>query len=425
MKEHTQMFNLMKLPEYVPLFQQKKVAVLGVGAVGSYLAEILAMMGVGEIWCFDFDSFEAENLAKCSGMIDPRRDIGKCKAHAVAEQTQERMIPGGKCYGIHGDLRCYGPMAFADFDILFVALDNYAAKELVNQQVLQLPSDRRPALGMAGTSGESAVAVLLDTGALCLRCLFDESWLENADVRTSCAGPQYMQLDGVNAIVRTSGLASLLAAALLAEKFRAWVLGDPNVTNTRTTYTPYPNLEILDTAPMPKRNCPDCGTFRPLETVHWLRGSVLDLTLEETLQQCRTLLGTTDFELQVHLMRFKELSYGGFITNEFCHHCGKPIPVYSHESRIHFEDILCSECITADRTAYYDVLRPVGESLRVFTPKMDDEKLRQMTLFDLGYPLGAYLYVVVRRDDAPLQTYCLSCTGDQDAMKNIKQLQIM
>ena len=299
MKKHTQMFNLMKLPEYVPLFQQKKAAVLGVGAVGSYLAEILAMMGVGEIWCFDFDSFEAENLAKCSGMIDPRRDIGKCKAHAVAEQTQERMIPGGKCYGIHGDLRCYGPMAFADFDILFVALDNYAAKELVNQQVLQLPSDRRPALGMAGTSGESAVAVLLDTGVLCLRCLFDESWLENADVRTSCAGPQYMQLDGVDAIVRTSGLASLLAAALLAEKFRAWVLGDPNVMNTRTTYTPYPNLEILDTAPMPKRNCPDCGTFRPPETVHWLRGSVLDLTLEETLQQCRTLLGTTDFELQV------------------------------------------------------------------------------------------------------------------------------
>lgn len=422
MNTTNQMFNLMKLPEYIPLFKEKRVAILGVGAVGSYLSEILAMMGVGEIWCFDFDKFESENLAKCSGMIDPKNDVGRFKAQAVAERTQERMIDGGKCHGIHADLRCYGPMAFAGFDILFIALDNYAAKELVNQNFLQLPKAQQPVLGMAGTSGESAVAVLLDGKEFCLRCLFDESWLENSDVRTSCAGPQYMQIEGVDTVVRTSGLASLIAAAMLAEKFRAWTLGDPNVMNTRTTYTPYPNLELLDTAPMRKRNCPDCHSFEPPETIRLLLGSVLDLTLEETLRQISATLGREEYELQVHLMRFKELSYGGFITNEFCHHCGKPVPVYAHESRIHFEDILCAACAAEDNSAYYNPERPVGEVIRYFTPKEKDDKLRGMTLYDLGYPVGAYLYVTCRNGMGSNDRYCFSCMGDQGILHRLNKI---
>lgn len=417
-----QMFNLMKLPEYLPLFKGKKVAVDGVGAVGSHLVQILAMMGVGEIWCFDFDIFEKDNISKCSGMVDPDANIGNAKARAVAEQAQRRMIEGGKCYGLHGDLRNYGPMAFAGFDAVFIALDNYAGKELENQMILQIPKAQRPAIGMAGTSGESAVAVLMDGEDFCLRCLFDESWLENSDIRTSCSGPQYMQIEGVAKEVRTSGLASLIAAAMLAEKFRAWVLGDPNVMNTRTTYTPYPNLELLDTAPMAKRNCPDCCSFPPPETVHLLCGSVRELTLAQALGQITERLGTDDYELQTHLMRFNELSYGGFITNEFCHHCGRPVLVYSHESRVHFEDVLCNECLALGKSGYYNAERPVGESLRYFAPTIDDKRLQDMTLFELGYPIGAYLYVVRRNSDGDIQKLCFSCMGDQSIMRKITEV---
>lgn len=422
MNNTNQMFNLMKLPEYTPLFQRKKVAVDGVGAVGSHLVQILAMMGVGEIWCFDFDEFEKDNISKCSGIVDPDTDVGHAKAQAVAKQVQRRMIRGGKCYGIHGDLRNYGPMAFAGFDAVFIALDNYAAKELENQTILQIPATQRPVVGMAGTSGESAVAVLMNGEDFCLRCLFDESWLENSDVRTSCSGPQYMQIEGVAERIRTSGLASLVAAAMLAEKFRAWVLGDHNVMNTRTTYTPYPNLELLDTAPMRKRDCPDCHGFIPPETIRLLCGSVWDLTLDQALEQITEVLETDDFELQTHLMWFKELSYGGFITNEFCHHCGKPISVYAHESRVHFEDVLCDDCIAAGNSAYYNTERPVGESLRYFAPNMDDERLRSMSLFELGYPIGAYLYVVRRNNSGDTQRYCFSCMGDQSITKRITEI---
>ena len=422
MNKTNQMFNLMKLPEYVPLFKSKKVAICGVGAVGSFLAELLTMLGVGTIWCFDFDEFEEDNFSKCSGMINPEEDIGRPKALAVAKQAQKRMVADGMCYGIHGDLRNYGPMVFAGFDAVLVALDNYAAKVLVNQNFLQIPKSQRPVVGMAGTSGESAVAVLADGKDFCLRCLFDEDWLNNAEVRTSCAGPQYMQIEGVSEIIRTSGLASVFAAAILTEKFRAWVLGDPHVMNTRTTYTPYPNLELLDTVPMNKRNCPDCQNYAPPESIRLLMGTVMDITLGEALRQISATLESEDYELQVHLMRFKELSYGGFISNEFCHHCGKPISVYAHESRIHFEDILCDDCIAADYSAYYNPERPVGEVIRYFTTTVKDDRLLNMTLYDLGYPVGAYLYVTCRNDTGNATRYCFSCMGDQRAMQELEQI---
>lgn len=421
MKEMT-MFNLMKLPEYVPRFRGIRAAIFGAGAVGSYLAEILVKMGVGYLQIHDFDHFTLENAAKHSGMVRTPEDVGRSKAQTVAQRAQALMIPGGKAVGIDADLRCFGPIAFAGFDILFLALDNYAAKELVNQQFLQIPEQQRPVLGMAGTSGESAVGVLLDGKEFCLRCLFDESWLEYGDVRTSCSGPQYMQIEGVDEIVRTSGLASLIAAALLAEKFRAWVLGDPNVMNTRTTYTPYPNLELLDTAPMAKRNCPDCHGFAAPGDIRLLSGAVPELTLRDALRQMEEQLGGREFRLQVHLMRFKEQAYGGFITGEYCHHCGKPVEVYAHESRIHFEDVLCDECRTAENAAYYNADRPVGEALRSFHSDTTDERLLDMTLYELGYPVGAYLYAVCRNDEGKRETFCFACMDDQKVLTKYDKL---
>lgn len=417
-----QMFNLMKLPEYVPLFKSIRIAILGAGAVGSYLAEILSKMGVGFLQIYDFDTFTLENAAKHSGMIRTPEDAGRNKAHAVAERAQALMVAGGKAVGVDTDLRNLGPIAFAGFDVVLLALDNYAAKELFNQLFLQLPSTQRPVVGMAGTSGESAVAVLLDGKEFCLRCLFDESWLENADQRTSCSGPQYMQIDGTDSIVRTSGLASMLAAAYLAEKVRAWKLGFPGSMNTRSTYTAYPNMELIDTTPMPRRDCLDCKAITPPENIRLLSGSVLDLTLSDTLHQISDILGTTDYELLVHMLLFGGIGYGGFICDDYCHHCGKPVSIYAHEGRTRFSDVLCDECKENNCFAYYDADRPSGESLRYFSSQTTDARLLNMTLYELGYPIGAFLNVVCRGPENEERRFCFSCLSDQSALQKIDKL---
>jgi len=417
-----EMFDLMKLPEYVPLFRSKKVAILGVGAVGSHLAQLLATMGVGQILCFDFDDLESGNLSKSAGFLRPE-DVGRPKALAVAQRTRERMIHGGKCHGIHADLRCFGPLVFAGLDAVFVTLDNYAAKELVNQLLLQIPEDRRPVVGMAGTNGENAAAALLDSREVCLRCLFDESWLENSQVRTSCNGPQYMQLDGKEKIIRTSGLASVTAAAMLAEKFRAWVLKDTEVLNTRASYIAYPKLKLMDSTLMPRQDCPDCHGILAPPGAYGLTGSVLTLNLDQAFDQIAQVLETDKLWLQTHLMQFGGQTYSGFITQEYCHRCGKPVEVYRHESRVHFEDVLCDSCIVAGKHAFYDTKRPVGTVLRAFSSEEADQKLRSMTLFELGYPVGGYLYAVCPGSDGVQHTYCFTCAGDPAVTETAETLE--
>lgn len=104
---------------------------------------------------------------------------------------------------------------------------------------------------------------MLDNTEFCLRCLMDESWMKDSSIRTSCTGPQVRQIDGVSEIVRTSNLASSMAAHLSAEQLRGHVIGAQHVMNRRLTYTAYPNLELSVSHPMRKRNCPAVPFIHP------------------------------------------------------------------------------------------------------------------------------------------------------------------
>ena len=58
-------YNDIKLSKYRPLFRSKRVLVIGIGAVGTHLAEKLIKMGVS-VDMIDFDHFTLENAAKHS-----------------------------------------------------------------------------------------------------------------------------------------------------------------------------------------------------------------------------------------------------------------------------------------------------------------------------------------------------------------------
>ena len=75
-----------------------------------------------------------------------------------------------------------GPEALADYDVIVCAVDNNAAKVLLNELVRRLPEERRPVVIMDGTHGEMAQSVMLDNRDFCLRCLMDESWMKDASV---------------------------------------------------------------------------------------------------------------------------------------------------------------------------------------------------------------------------------------------------
>lgn len=60
-----------------------KVAVCGLGGLGSNIAVMLARSGVGELLLIDFDTVEPTNLNRQAYFID---DLGKAKTQAISEQ---------------------------------------------------------------------------------------------------------------------------------------------------------------------------------------------------------------------------------------------------------------------------------------------------------------------------------------------------
>ncbi len=386
-------YNDLKLSVYRPLFRGIRVLIIGSGAVGTYDAEFLAKMGVS-LDCVDFDHFTLENAAKHSCLIRTPEDADKNKAVCTSERVQPLLEEGCTSNGIDADVCKLGPEAFSGYDYVVIAVDNEAAKVLINEQIRELPAKRRPVVIVDGTYDEMASSVILDNKEFCIRCLLGEEWLKNSSVSTSCVGPQYRDIDGVAEIIRTSNTASSMAAHLSCEQIRGSVLKYDGVMNRRLTYSAYPNLELSSSVPMKKKECPGCS-IEPHENIKWLHGSVLDITLKEALDQISKSLNDRDFELLVHNLNYKNMIYSGFVTDDACHSCGKPIQVMRHEGRLYLNDLLCEECSAKGEKAYRSTELKHGEILYAFS--YEDESLMDMTLFELGYPLGAHIEVIQRK----------------------------
>lgn len=383
-------YNALKLSEYRPKFHAIRVLIIGTGAVGTHLMEFFAKMGLSPD-AMDFDTFTLENAAKHSCLVRTPDDAGRNKAECTSDRVQSLLDEGCSSNGIDGDLCKLGPEAFADYDYVVAAVDNFDAKVLLNELIRQLPEDRRPIVIMDGTHDEMAQSVILDNTEFCLRCLIDESWMKDSSIRTSCTGPQVRQIDGVNEIIRTSNLASSMAAHLSAEQLRASVIGNDGVMNRRLTYTAYPHLELSSSHPMRKRNCPGCAVHPPAR-IEWLHGSVIEVTLKDALEQISVILGTTEFELSVHRLNYRKVVYAGFITDDVCHSCEAPIRVMKHEGRVFLEDLLCDSCKSAEHIPHSGL---GNDPLHAFTHDSSAD-IQAMTLYDLGYPLGAHIEVIQR-----------------------------
>ncbi len=418
-------YNRLKLSEYRDLFLDKRVLIIGAGAVGSYLVEELAKMGASPD-TIDPDELTIENAAKNSCLIRTPEDAGRNKAQCASERVREFLDEGCTSNGIAANACDLGPEAYSDYDVVFVAVDNYDAKVLINEQIRQLPEERRPKVIVSGTYDETAQSVMMDNIEFCMRCLIDEGWMKDSSIRTSCAGPQIREIDGVPEIIRTSNLASSMAAHLAAEQFRAYVIGYKDVLNRRITYTAYPNLELSVARPMRKSGCPGCAV-RPPKKIVWLPGTVLTKTLNQLLSEVGEMLGTEDFEVSVHRLNFKKAVYDGFIEKDVCRCCGKPMKILKHEGRTYPQDLICEQCRSEGRSIDYRMIPERGGVLHAFTRNCSKE-VQGMALFELGFPLGAHIEVCQRNnavdflDEGKIVRTIFSCSDDHSQMHTVHKL---
>ena len=153
-----------------------KVAVVGLGGVGSMVAEYLARLGVGHLVLVDMDEIEDTNLSRVVGATPTDVETGQFKTQIAVRHLREAR-PDILLEAIRGDVANESvAMKLRDCDFIFLAADSMRGRLVVNAlahqyliPAVQMGAKIRP--GAEGALEEVMCAVRqLRPGKGCLWC---------------------------------------------------------------------------------------------------------------------------------------------------------------------------------------------------------------------------------------------------------------
>ena len=147
----------------------KRVAILGLGALGSVIAPWLARAGVGHLTLIDRDLVEASNLQR--QLLYGETDLGRPKSEVAAERLAEAnstidLNP------VVADLTSGNARELlSGFDLICDGTDNFEARFLINDMAILTGT---PWIYAGAIGGEGIVWPLDPPRTACLRCLLEE-----------------------------------------------------------------------------------------------------------------------------------------------------------------------------------------------------------------------------------------------------------
>ena len=114
------------------ILQASKVAVIGLGGVGSLVAEYLARLGVGNLVLIDPDEIESSNLSRVVGATHVDVEARQLKTQIAVRHAREMAIRA-KLQPIAGDVSNDSvARVLRDCDFVFLAADSMRARLVVN-----------------------------------------------------------------------------------------------------------------------------------------------------------------------------------------------------------------------------------------------------------------------------------------------------
>lgn len=211
-----------KLPQIGPEGQRKitasSVAIVGIGALGSVSADLLARAGVGRIRLIDRDFLELQNLqrqvlydeedlkANLPKAVAAQRKLGKINSRITVEseptdlntETVDDLLEG--------------------MDLVIDGTDNFETRFLINDFSLR---EKIPWIYGAAVGTEGLTYVILPGEGPCLRCLFEEAPRSGEFQTCETAGILAPVAHGV-ASLQVMGALKILAGKREAVDRRLW-----------------------------------------------------------------------------------------------------------------------------------------------------------------------------------------------------------
>lgn len=409
------LFNKKNTTNNMAAVKDKKFAIAGVGAIGSHIASMLVTNKAEYVVVYDIDKYEDGNIPKSSLVIRYPEDIGKSKAVVLAERLQAIAGDGNKIVGYDMNVKRLGPLAFAGFDYLIIALDNAAMKIHLARMVKTCPKKLRPIVLSCGTNEEFSEALFFNDSGACLKCTIPDSWLKETSSETvwSCSAKvNYLLPEKLITPISTSGVAGIASALDVDNMILDHLNGIKEFKeSTRRTRSVY-NRGGSETEILKIKNCPVCS-LTPPDDVRFLNGSTVKTTLRDLLNQMRPFF-ESDFTLRVHSLLipgYHDRVYNQFVIDDRCNICGKRVRVLKHSGLIREDEILCDSCKNGSYLEEKNKGEKNPNQMRTFSLSETDDAILDMTLFDLGYPIGCY-YEAEETDNISYEQMKLSLTLD-------------
>jgi adenylyltransferase/sulfurtransferase len=221
-----------------------RVAIVGCGATGSALAQLLARAGVGTLRIIDRDYVEASNLQRQSlfeekdaaeslpKAIAAAQRIAAFNSEIVVEARIEDMVPGNINALLEG------------VDVILDGTDNFETRYLVNDYAVK---NSLPWIYAAAVGSYGVTLNVLPGETACLACIFPDT--PRGMVETcETAGILNMAVNLVASIAATEAV-KLLVNGREAEKLR----------KTLWSYDVWTNEQAEIAAANPRAGCRACG----------------------------------------------------------------------------------------------------------------------------------------------------------------------
>lgn len=176
MKDFSRYSKQTLLPQIGPKGQEKisnpSIAIVGIGALGSVSANLLARAGVGRIRLIDRDFLELQNLQR--QVLYDEDDLKESLPKAVAAKRKlEKINSEINIEAEPSDLNAETIEGLlGGIDLIIDGTDNFETRFLVNDFSLK---KRIPWIYGAAVGTEGLTYVILPGQGPCLRCLFEDS----------------------------------------------------------------------------------------------------------------------------------------------------------------------------------------------------------------------------------------------------------
>lgn len=224
-----------------------RVAVVGLGALGTVLANLMVRAGVGYVRLIDRDFVEPSNLQR--QMLYDEHDARESRPKAVAAADKLRAINGEASIESHvTDLNPTNAEALlSDVDLLLDGTDNFAVRFLVNDVAVK---HGIPWIYGGAVSSRGVAMAIIPGESPCLRCVFGQTPPQGSAETCDTAGV-------IGPIIH------VVASFQAAEALKLLVGNRAQVNRKMLHFDLWHNhLGAVDISGARKDNCPACGQGR-------------------------------------------------------------------------------------------------------------------------------------------------------------------